>query len=51
MMIDDYRAQVRAALHNNDKDEALFLIRIIVGIRIAAGEIPVKLKKPKAVVA
>lgn len=48
-MIENYRSMVRSALRAGDLDEARFLIRIIVGIRICAGEIAVKLKTPKIV--
>lgn len=43
-MIEQYRALVRAALRAGDTDRAWFLTRIIVGLRICAGEINVKLK-------
>jgi hypothetical protein len=49
-MIEEYRARVRAALRNGDSDLAMFLIRIVVGLRICSGEIPVKLKKTRLIV-
>ena len=43
-MIDKYRAMVREALRVGDIEQAKFMCRIIVGIRICSGEIAVKLK-------
>jgi hypothetical protein len=49
-LIERTRAQVRAALRNHDMDRAWFLVRIVVGLRICAGEIDVRLKaNPKIV--
>lgn len=42
--IENFRAATKAALHAGDMEQAMFYVRIIVGLQLCAGEFDVKLK-------
>lgn len=45
--IEILRQQIKSAVRAGDMDRAWYLCRIVVGLRVCEGEIPVRLRPPR----